>query len=323
MKSVLVLCLPEDQGRVRNIVGALNESNVDVYWDRTDPSSPEWAAASEHARAARATVLFFSEATTGPGAEPFLSLAAELVRSDKALCVKLDDVELPVGMEGCTTYDLRGWRSRASSLFMLDLVAGVRAKAAGLDPPTPRAARQLLVQRLYIAVPSAIAAFALVAGLYRDIGADRIASPAEASAWAALRPGSCGDIREFLSEHGDGVQADAAQALLAARRTVSREVASEVVRPLPLYVRSATAPPSPGRAAARAAAIRRASDEAKQLCRGLAEASSAKLVSATAEVTNYECDPVGSGTICAAEGEARCELKETEVRTVEVCGSRG
>ena len=80
MKSVLVLCLPEDHGRVRNIVGALNESNVDVYWDRTDPHSPEWAAAAEHARAARATVLFFSGATIGPDAEPFVSLAAELVR---------------------------------------------------------------------------------------------------------------------------------------------------------------------------------------------------------------------------------------------------
>ena len=322
MKSVRVLSVPADFDRVRNIVGALNESNVDVYWDRTDPQSPEWADTAEKVAAARAVVLVFSEATAAPEAESFLALAAEAVRADKALCVQIDDVELPESVAGCTTYDLRGWRGRASSLFMLDLVAGVKAKAAGLDPPSPRAARQLLIQRLYIAVPSAIAFFALVAGLYRDVGADQIASPAEAAAWASIETGSCKDLRAFLGNHGDGVHADEAQALLASRRTVSRQVAKETTRPLPLYVSLTGASPSAGIGAARSDAQRRASSEAEQLCRGLADASGARLVSATPELTGFDCEGGAGGSLCAAEGQAMCRLHEPEMKTEEVCGTR-
>lgn len=317
MKSVRVLSVPADFERVRNIVGALNESDVDVFWDRTDPQSPEWAATAEKITAARAVVFVFSAATARPEANSFVALASEAVRSDKALCVKIDDVELPAGMDGCTTYDLRGWRGRASSLFMLDLVAGVKAKAAGLDPPSPRAARQLLIQRLYIAVPSAIAFFALVAGLYRDVGADQIASPAEAAAWASIEPGSCKDLRAFLSKHGDGVRADEAQALLASRRTASREVGKNATRPLPLYVSLTGASQSAGVGAAKADARRRAAVEAEQMCKGLADASSARLLSATAELTGFDCE----GSRCSAEGQAMCRLYEPEMKTMEVCGS--
>jgi hypothetical protein len=322
MKSVRVLSVPADLDRVRNIVGALNESDVDVFWDRTDPKSADWGATIEKVAAARAVVFVFSEATAAPEAESFIALAGEAARANKALCVKIDDVELPADMAGCTTYDLRGWRGRASSLFMLDLVAGVKAKAAGLDPPSPRAARQLLIQRLYIAVPSLIAAFALIVGLYRDVGADQIASPGEAAAWAAIEPGSCKDLRAFLSNHGDGVHADEAQALLASRRTASRQVGKEAMRPLPLYVSLIGGSPSAGVGAARAEARRRAGAEAGELCRGLAEASGARLVSATADVAGFDCQGTAGGSVCAAEGQAMCKLHEPETRTEEVCGTR-
>ena len=321
MNSVLVLSAPEDAGRVRKIVEALNKSNADVFWDRTDFRSAQWDAAAERAAAARAVVFIFSKATVAAGSGPFVGLATEAFRSDKALCVVIDDVEVPPELDGCPTYDLRGWRSRASSLFMLDLVAGAKARAAGLDPPPPRAARQLLVRQLLIAVPSAIAAFALIAGLYRDIGADRIASPAEAAAWAAVRAGSCNDLRAFLGAHGNGVHADEAQALLAARRAVVKEVPREATRPLPLYVSLADAPPSPGASAARRAAQGRAAAEAERLCRGLAQASSARLVSAKAAVSGYDCESTAGGSVCSADGQAMCRLQEPEMRTVEVCGT--
>jgi len=323
MKSVLVLCVPEDYVRFRNVVGALNESDIDVYWDRTDPASPAWQETIDRAAASRAIVFAFSESALAPANAAFIALATASVRSGKALCVTLDSVELPPEMAGCTVYDLRGWRSRASSLFMLDLVAGVKAKAAGLDPPTPRAARQLLIQRLYIAVPSAIAAIALFAGLYRDLGADRIASPAEAAAWSALAPGSCDDLRAFLGKHGNGVHADEAQALLASRKTISRQQSKTVDRPLPLYVSSTGAPVSGNTGGARTIARRLASAESRQLCRGLADASSSRLLSSEAEINGFDCHNTGSGVVCAAEGQARCRLEEQELRTVEICGSTG
>lgn len=321
MKSVLVLCVPEDCSRVRNIVAALNESDVDVFWDRTVPGAKDWNESLDRAAAARAIVFFFSEATANSANQPFVDLASDSVRAGKALCVILDSVELPSNLDGCTTYDVRGWRSRASSLFMLDLVAGVKAKSAGLDPPTPRAARQLLVQRLYIAVPSAIAIFALVIGLYRDLGADRIASPAEAAAWNAINPGSCDGLRAFLGEHGDGVHADEAQALLAARKTVSRSEMKAVVRPLPFYVSSTGAAASAGASIARSVARDRSEQEAQRLCQGLADAASSKLVSATADLRALDCQDTGVGFICSAEGQAMCNLQEPQDTSVEVCGT--
>ena len=308
--------MPADHARVRNVVGALNESNLDVFWSRAEPGADEWKSSVDAAQSARAVVFFFSAATNGAGAEPYIALARDRLKADKALCVLLDDVDLPDGLAGCTTYDLRGWRSRASSLFMLDLVAGVRAKAAGLDPPPPRAARQLLVQRLFIAVPSAIAALALLAGLYRDVGADQIASPAEAAAWSSLKPNSCADLRNFLGAHGDGVHAQEAQALLAARRIVRKPTDIISSRPLPLYVSALDAASSPS-GGGRAGADARADAEAQRLCRGLADATSSTLISAKARITERQCD----GSSCSAGGQAICKLQEPEVRTIEVCGS--
>ena len=37
MNSVVVVCVLGEHGRVRNIVGALNGSDVDMFWQRTDP----------------------------------------------------------------------------------------------------------------------------------------------------------------------------------------------------------------------------------------------------------------------------------------------
>lgn len=320
MKSVILFALPDDHSRVRNIVGALNESNLDVYWDRTDPASNAWEDSVDAARSSRAVVFFFSSQATDESAKAYIDLADECIRSDKALCVLLDDVDLGSSLAGCTTYDLRGWRSRASSLFMLDLIAGVKAKAAGLDPPSPRAARQLLIQRLYIAVPSAIAALALGVGLYRDLGADKIASPAEATAWAAVHPNSCDDLRRFLSEHGTGVHAAEVQALLAARRTVSRQVTTSAKRPLPLYVSALGAPVSQSNAAASATADERAKGEAERLCRGLADATSSAFRSALPNVTDRQCEAVDGGFSCSVGGDAICQLDESEVKSVEVCG---
>lgn len=318
MKSVLVLAVPEDHVRARNIIGALNESNVDVFWDRTTPGTTGWAETIAKSKAASAVLLFLSENALHESNSDYVLLAEHLVATDKAVCVRLDDVDPP--FDGCTSYDLRGWRGRASSLFMLDLVAGVRAKAAGLDPPLPRAPRHLLIRRLYIAVPSAIAALALIIGLYRDIGVDRIASPAEATAWSALQPGSCNDLRNFLSAYQDGVHADEAQALLASRRVTVLSERAIAERPVPFYVPLADAPSSASRSLATDSVARRAKAEARRLCEGLAAAASAKLSEVRMKETSRTCEDLPAGSVCALGGDALCQLVETNKRTVETCG---
>jgi hypothetical protein len=305
---------------VRNIVGALSEADLDVYWERAAPGTREWKSAARKVSAARCIIIFWSAASAGDDAAAYIRFARRMLRAGKAICVRLGNAAIPQGMEGCTTYDLRGWRADASSLFMLDVVAGAKAKAAGLDPPLPSAPRKLLFKRLAIAVPSAIAAIALVIGLYRDIGIDRFASPEERAAWRALRPGSCADLREFLETYSDGGFASQAQALLSTRSVRTSVDWQESERPLSLYVPAATAAFSASDASARQAARRRAESEGMKNCNRLARAGSSRLKSTSIEIENYACERFSSGTVCAVEGEVICRLAEPFEVAVESCG---
>lgn len=322
MSAVILLAMPSDHHRMRNIVGALSENDLDVYWERTAPDSPKWAQTAAEVMNSRAIVLFWSAAADLPENEPYRVLARRAVSLGIAICVRLDGAALPEALRGCSVYDLRGWRARASGLFMLDLVAAVRAKAAGLDPPLPRAPRVLLFRWLAFVIPSIVAAGALLIGLYRDIGMDRIASGAEARAWAAVRPGSCDDLQTFLSAHSGGVYAAEAQALLASGREQTQIRRRRAERPLPLYVPSATAEASGTEPLARTAALTRATPMADQLCRGLASAGDSHFVSVQIRADRYECDRFGSGMACALSGTAICSLDEPEEVRTRTCTRR-
>jgi len=322
MSPIVLVAMPADHDRVRNIVGALSESDLDVYWERTAPGSRQWKKAADRVLEARAVLFFWSAAAQADAARPFRALARRALAAGKAICVQLDGGALPGELSGCTIYDLRGWRGRASSLFMLDLVAAAKAKAAGLDPPLPRAPRQLLFRRLAYAVPTAIAAIAIMVGLYRDFGIDRIAGSAETARWAAMRPGSCEDLRRFLGEHSNGVHAAEAQALLNARAVSSNIRWRPTERLLPIFVSigdEAGAPDEPG---ARRAALARGQPEAQRNCRRLAEAASARFRSARLRADRFECERFQTGMVCAFQGEAVCALDESYQVAVETCGHR-
>jgi len=322
MSPIVLIAMPADHDRVRNVVGALTESDLDIYWERTGPESPRWKQATVRVLEARATVFFWSAAAQGPAGARYRALARRALAAGKAICVRLESAPIPPKLAGWTTYDLRGWRARASSLFMLDIVAGVKAKAAGLDPPLPRAPRQLLMRRIAIAVPSGVAAIALLVGLYRDVGIDRIASTREATDWARIRPGSCSDVRAFLAAHSEGVHAAEAQALLSSRtqRVETRWEATE--RPASLYISGMGETGAASRAAAERATFDRAVGEAERRCRFLADAASLRYVSGTPRNVRYMCEAADSGIVCDLHGEAACRIREPNEVIVETCGSR-
>lgn len=320
--TIILIAMPSDHFRVRNIVGALSESDLDIFWDRTAPGTREWREAAKRVMAARGVVFFWSTAAAGPDARPYRKLAQQAGAAGKAICVRLDGEPIPDRLMGWATYDMRGWRARASSLFMLDLVAAVQAKAAGLDPPLPRAPRQLLLRRLAIAIPTAlaiIAAFATILGLYRDLGIDNIPNSAERQAWAAIRPGSCEDLRGFLRAHSGGVQAAEAQALLDARAARTETRWHPAQRPLPLYIPIGSEQGSPNERAARSDARERAVPVAERRCRALAQTASARFLSASVRIEAQTCERFASGTACDLRGEAICQLEEPREISIETC----
>lgn len=321
MNSVIVLAMPADHDRVRNIVGSLAEADLDIFWNRAVPGSAEWPQAVEAVMAAPAALFFWSAATTEENAAPFRTLARRAVGAGKALCIRLDRTALPDGLSGCTVYDLRGWRARASSLFMLDIVAAVRAKAAGLDPPLPRAPRHLLIRRTAIALPSAVAALALLIGLYRDLGIDARPSAAERRAWGALRPGSCDDLRMFLNRYRQGAHASEAETLLASRRVRQATRLQTRTRPLPVFIAASTAAPAPNEAGARRVALDRGRAEAEANCSGLAATAEARLRDVRLEPGELDCERFAKGYSCALDGQALCRLDESEPIELETCGS--
>lgn len=317
MSAIILLSPSSEDESARNIVGALSESDLDIYWARWDPGNAE----TELLRMldqCRCVIILWSalaEAQNGGGFHTLASLAAE---SGKAILVRLDKATIPADIAKLTTYDLRGWRSRKSSLFMLDLVAAAKSKAAGLDPPLPRAPRQLLFKRLAIIVPSAVAAFALVAGLYRDIGIDRLAGPAERAAWQSLTPGSCNDLRNFLKNYQSGTYADRANSLLMAKTVQQRTMSERVERDTSIYVRADESTST--NLLPRDGALQLGNEKAAASCGRIGQAVGGRVIKAELIAPKISCIS-GSGG-CSLDAVVKCTVEQPYTATVEYCHAR-
>jgi hypothetical protein len=250
---------------------------------------------------------------------------AEQVRgAGKAMSVKLGKVAPPAGWEGTTVIDLSRWKSNPQDVFLLDLAAAARAKAAGLDPPPQRGPVRRVVKQVALFVPSVLGAIGLIStlvGFYDTSGLNRIASPEEAAAWEKVKPGNCENLRQFLASHGDGVHAEEAKTRLAARRTWTEAGSRQAERPLPLSVLAGMAEPSAGRDAAMQDALQRGEAEAQKACKGYADAGLGKLVGATVKADAWRCDALGGGTVCAFDGQAMCKIEEVAEVQKEQCGA--
>lgn len=164
-----------------------------------------------------------------------------------------------------------------------------------------------------------LAYIALFLDLYRDAVIDRIAGADEARAWNAIRPGSCADYRAFLRSHSDGVKAPEAQAMIASKETRRETRWQRIERPLPIYIPSHSIPAAPNEATARRSALARARPVAERMCQNLSEASLSRVIAVSVQAQGYDCDRLGTGTVCGLVGVARCQLNEPQEIEVETC----
>lgn len=322
MTPIVIASLPEDHDRVRALVEALHAQNVDLWWERIDPADP--GASLDKLMAARCAIFTWTAHTLSDAGAAYREIAQQVRSAGKAMSVKLEKVAAPAGWEGTTVIDLSRWKSNPQDVFLLDLAAAARAKAAGLDPPPQRGPVRRTVKQVALLVPTVLGAIGLIStlvGFYQTAGLDKIASAEEAAAWEKVRPGNCEDLRKFLASHGDGVNAEEAKTRLAARRTWTEAGSRAAERPLPLSVLAGMAEPAPGRDAAMADALKRGEAEALKACKGYADAGLGKLIGATATADAWRCDALGGGTVCAFDGQAMCQIEEVAEVQKEQCGS--
>lgn len=323
MSPIVVASLPDDYARVRSLVEALHAEGLDLWWERLEPGALESSVPT--LMAARCAIFTWTPATTGEDGGPYREIADRLRAAGKAISVRLERVDPPEDWTGTTVIDLAGWRARPKDVFLLDLAAAARAKAAGLDPPPQRGPVRRTIRRIALIVPTVLGAIGLVStliGFWQSAGLDKTASPREAQEWAALRAGNCEDLRGFLSRNVDGVHAAEAQARLAARRTWTEAGKQDAERPLPIAVLAGTAAPSGNEGAAREAAMARGQQQADTACRGYAAAGLGDFKSARLAPRTWQCDSVGGGVICGFDGDALCTIAETTEITREQCGEK-
>lgn len=322
MTPIVITSLPEDHDRVRGLVEALHALNVDLWWERMDPAQPE--ASLDKLMAARCVILTWTAHVMGDAGAAYRDIAQTVRSAGKAISVKLEKVAAPAGWEATTVIDLSRWRSNPQDIFLLDLAAAARAKAAGLDPPPQRGPFRRTAKRVALFVPTVLGAIGLIStlvGFYETAGLNQIAGPEEAAAWQKVRPGNCEDLRKFLAGHGNGVHAEEAKTRLASRRTWIEAGAREADRPLPLSVLAGMADPSPGRAAAERDALRRGEIEAQKACKGYAAAGLGKVIGVSVAPDSWRCDALGGGTVCAFDGQAICKIEEVAEIQREQCGA--
>ncbi len=335
MSEIVLLSDQRDEARIPPMLDALVTDWQDVKWLRIDHDAEhEHPEIVEAIAASRCAILIWSEHSASEEAGQFHTLARAALDANKAICVLIDDVSLPPNLSGCTVYDVRGWRSEpdgwrkllGGNLYMRDLVAGAKFKVAGMDPPPPRAPRDMLIRHVIAIVPAVfalLAAPATLLGAFDNLNLLDWPSAAEASDWEQTDRDDCTALRTFLKAHPDGHYTQEAQGRLDGAEPSAERHWEEVERPQPIYIAQMGAEPQSSQDAALSLAQTRAAEEAETACSGLARAGNAKLIEARLGELSQECSGGGNGFTCSLDGEALCVLSEPRDKEVEDCSQSG
>jgi len=147
MADVFISYKREDSLKVRMLVVALREANLDVWWDEDISASALWEAAIEKALAeAKVVVVCWSPA----------SVDSENVRSE-ARVAREDGRLVQLFLKPCSPplffgerqgVDLGGWRGRPGDVRIRRIVEAVRAVSAGESIEKPAATNALEMQQV-------------------------------------------------------------------------------------------------------------------------------------------------------------------------------
>jgi TIR domain len=336
MTDVLVASLREEGARVTPIVEGLRAAGLSVWWEGD-------LAAGEHRQqkitnelaAAKCVVVVWTAASVSPAGELVQDVAVRAKERGLLVPVRLDRVTEPLGFGQIRSLDLARWNGKPRHRRFKQVVAAVRAVAAGQPQPQARTetgwlrwtARMTVVLAVLLPllsffsdlheVQASVCRVAGVRALCARWQLGGVATPEEEEAWAARRPGDCAALREHLARFPDGVHAEEAHRRLLAAETETTERWGPQVQRLPLTVRS-TREPLAGEEAARADALVRAGEEARLVCAGFNEGPF-RLRTATAEVREWHCSPRQGGAVCGFDGWAVCHVEARTLEQRDIC----
>ena len=331
MNDIVLLSVKNDEERVGPLLDAMVEQSLNVWWEQISVGNEKISAiALKRIKSARCVIIVWSNASTEQEAKDFFHTAQFALDDGSAICVCIDDVELPSELSGCTLYDLRGWRNKPSNwrkffggnLFLREIVAAAKFKIAGKDPPPANAGRDMLVRQIITVLPAIAAIFYFATsfiGLWVDLEMSKGPSNKEQIAWEALEQNSCDGLRGFLTQFPDGHYALQTQARLDGRKTDIQRHWERLDRSLPIFVGSGDAKPTASKETAVDLVTKRAKSESEISCNGLAEAGQARMIQSGITTGEMNCENFGAGFACSYEGTAVCTLDEPRDVEIETC----
>lgn len=312
MTEIVLASVGADEPVARRVVEALHGHGLDFWWEQEGGDEPLTTA--------RCVVLIWTRAAALD--EGFVVLAKRAARADRAILAVLERAAVPPQMAGVTRVDLTRFKGRKSDLFLLDLLAAARAKAAGIDPPPARGPLRRLLQRLSLLIPTALLALSILANVLGVINIKdllKFPNADERQAWAALRPGSCADLRVLRDRFPDGYYFDKAMALLTnpSRAVVERWAAQRG----PVLFKDFAKGEAAGRVDAEQDALRRVRSLAETHCRQHGALGGDRFLGVDVTPEAPDCTPLSGGFTCGVMADVSCRYEIRISETVEVCGA--
>lgn len=334
----------EDERLAARLAKALEAEGFRVWWDRRLLPAQSWREQIQAALdAASVVIVVWTEESTGAHGDFVRDEAAQAKARGRLVPVMMERTSLPLGFGELQAIDLIGWRGSTRNPFFRDLVATVRARMEGVDPPKPKGPMRRALRRASAGVVS-MGALGLVVAFSGNVmsvqqhtcsvamaqptlsdvcgalGLGGMPSRAERLAWQAREPGNCAALRSHVERFPDGAYRSTAADLIAARRETEDEVWTRAERRL----RLALIPGQglhPSETAARTAAEAEALAEARTLCAGFANTQSYRVLSAAPQLEELDCDTYSRGVTCSGRGEAVCAVEVRETIRTERCGA--
>lgn len=167
MADVFVSYKAEDRARVADLVRALENDGLSVWWDAHIGAGDEWRdTILRHLQGARAVIVVWSRRSVGPQGQFVRDEASRAVKLKTYLPILLDKVDPPLGFGETQAQNLIGWKGDSSDPRYHAVISLLRERFQVAGGTTvQQGPMRSRVNRRGLIAGSAAAAFAAAAGV--------------------------------------------------------------------------------------------------------------------------------------------------------------